>query len=295
MSKWDGKSKGSVLGYQIFVFLIKTFGVRAAYFILYFVATYYFLFLKKSNRAMFYYFHKRLGYSSGKARKMVFKNYFAFGQTLIDKIAIASGMREKFTYEFDGIETLQKLLAEKKGGVLISAHIGNFEINEYFFNDIDFDLEINVVTSDTEHRAIKEYLESVSHKTNAKFIIVKDDLSHIFEINTALAKNELVCFTGDRYIGGTKSIKETFLGEEANFPAGPFLIASRLKVPVVFVYVMKEPKLHYHLYARVAEVTHRNDRELLKTYIKSVESMLKKYPLQWFNYFDFWDQFPDKK
>jgi len=295
MSKWDGKSKGGVLGYQIFVFLIKTFGVRVAYFILYFVATYYFLFLKKSNRVMFYYFHKRLGYSNLKARKMVFKNYFAFGQTLIDKTAIASGMREKFTYEFDGIETLQKLLAEKKGGVLISAHIGNFEINEYFFNDIDFDLEINVVTSDTEHRAIKEYLESVSRKTNAKFIIVKDDLSHIFEINTALAKNELVCFTGDRYIEGTKSIKETFLGEEADFPAGPFLIASRLKVPVVFVYVMKEPKLHYHLYARVAEVTHRNDRELLKTYIKSVESMLKKYPLQWFNYFDFWDQFPDKK
>ena len=295
MSKWDGKSKGSVLGYQIFVFLIRTFGVRVAYFILYFVATYYFLFLKKSNRVMFYYFHKRLGYSNMKARKMVFKNYFAFGQTLIDKTAIASGMREKFTYEFDGIETLQKLLAEKKGGVLISAHIGNFEINEYFFNDIDFDLEINVVTSDTEHRAIKEYLESVSQKTNAKFIIVKEDLSHIFEINTALAKNELVCFTGDRYIEGTKSIKETFLGEEADFPAGPFLIASRLKVPVVFVYVMKEPKLHYHLFARVAEVTHRNDRELLKTYIKSVESMLKKYPLQWFNYFDFWDQFPDKK
>ena len=295
MSKWDGKSKGSVLGYQIFVFCIKTFGVRVAYFILYFVATYYFLFLKKSNRVMYYYFHKRLGYSSAKARKMVYKNYFAFGQTLIDKIAIASGMREKFTYEFDGIENLQQLLAEKKGGVLISAHIGNFEINEYFFNDIDFDLEINVVTSDTEHLAIKEYLESVSRKTTAKFIIVKDDLSHIFEINTALAKNELVCFTGDRYIEGTKSITEKFLGEEANFPAGPFLIASRLKVPVVFVYVMKEPKLHYHLYARVAEVTHRNDRELLKTYIKSVESMLQKYPLQWFNYFDFWDKFPDKK
>ena len=116
MSKWDGKSKGSVLGYQIFVFCIKTFGVRVAYFILYFVATYYFLFLKKSNRVMYYYFHKRLGYSSAKARKMVYKNYFAFGQTLIDKIAIASGMREKFTYEFDGIENLQQLLAEKKIG-----------------------------------------------------------------------------------------------------------------------------------------------------------------------------------
>ena len=71
MSKWDGKSKGSVLGYQIFVFCIKHLGVRTAYFMLYFVAAYYFLFLKKSNRVIFYYFHKRLGYSRFKAKKMV--------------------------------------------------------------------------------------------------------------------------------------------------------------------------------------------------------------------------------
>lgn len=295
MSKWDGKSKGSVLGYQIFVFCIKHLGVRTAYFMLYFVAAYYFLFLKKSNRVIFYYFHKRLGYSTFKAKKMVYKSYFTFGTTLIDKTAIAAGMRDKFTYEFDGIENLKKLLAEKKGGVLISAHIGNFEINEYFFNDIDIDLQINVVTSDNEHQAIKEYLNKVSQKTNAKFIIVKEDMSHIFEINTALTNNELICFTGDRYMEGTKSLTENFFGEEAKFPAGPFMIASRLKVPVVFVYVMKEPKLHYHLYARVAEVKHRDAPELLRTYIKSVESMLKIYPLQWFNYFDFWDEFPQHR
>lgn len=294
MSEWDGKSKGSVLGYKIFVFSIKNLGVKTAYFMLYFVTAYYFLFLRKTSRSIFYYFHNRLQYPYWKAKKMVYQNYFVFGQTLVDKTAISAGMREKFTYEFDGIETLKKLLAEKKGGVLISAHIGNFEINEYFFNDIDIEFQINIVTTDNEHRAIKNYLESVSQKTNAKFIIVKEDLSHIFEINAALAKNELICFTGDRYLEGTKAISETFFGEEANFPAGPFLIASRLKVPVVFVYVMKEKNGHYHLYAREAEVTHRNDRELLKTYIKSVESMLQKYPLQWFNYFDFWNAFPKK-
>ncbi|HEU0135996.1 MAG TPA: lipid A biosynthesis acyltransferase [Flavobacterium sp.] len=292
MGKWDGKSVGSVLGYKIFVFCIKKPGVKVAYFVLYFVAAYYFLFLKKSNRVIFYYFRKRLQYPYWKAKKMVYKNYFIFGQTLIDKIAISAGMRDQFTYEFDGIESLKTLLAEKKGGVLISAHIGNFEISDFFFGDIDIDLQINVVTTDLEHRAIKDYLQKVTHKAPTKFIIVKDDMSHIFEINTALANNELVCFTGDRYLEGTKSIVGNFLGEDAHFPAGPFLIASRLRVPVVFVYVMKEPKLHYHLFARQAEVTHRNEQELLNTYIRSVESMLAKYPLQWFNYFDFWDAFP---
>ncbi|MEN2398413.1 lipid A biosynthesis acyltransferase [Flavobacterium sp. MC2016-06] len=290
MSQWDGKSKGTVLGYRIFVFLIQKAGVKAAYVLLYFVASYYFLFLRKSNKAISYYFKERLQYSYFKTKKMVFKSYYTFGQTIIDKVAISAGMRNKFTYEFDGIEVLKDLLAAKKGGVLISAHVGNFEIAEHFLGDIDLDFQINLVTTDLEHSDIKKYLETVTQKPTVKFIIIRDDLSHIFEINAALTNNELVCFTGDRYFEGTKSLSEEILGQEANFPAGPFLIASRLKVPVVFVYVMKEPNLHYHLYAREAAVKHRDEKALLKEYVKSVEGILQKYPLQWFNYFGFWNQ-----
>ena len=144
MSQWDGKSKGTVLGYKIFVFLIQKAGVKSAYVLLYFVASYYFLFLKKSNKAITYYFKERLKYSNFKTKKMVFKSYYTFGQTIIDKISISAGMRNKFTYEFDGIEILKNLLAEKKGGVLISAHIGNLEIAEHFLGDIDIDFQINL-------------------------------------------------------------------------------------------------------------------------------------------------------
>lgn len=294
MSEWDGKSKGTLLGYKIFVYCIKKLGIKAAYSVLIFVAFYYFIFEKRSNRAIFYYFNKRLGYSYLKSIWSVYKSYFTFGQTIIDKTAISAGLRDKFTYEFDGIDLLKKLLAEKKGGVLISAHVGNFEIAEHFFGEIDFDFQINLVTTDMEHSIIKEYLDSVTKKSSIKFIIVKEDLSHIFEINNALANNELICFTGDRYFEGTKTLTEELLGQEAHFPAGPFLIASRLKVPVLFVYVMKEANLHYHLYARESEAKHRDEKGLLKAYTTSVENMLLKYPMQWFNYFDFWNSLNKK-
>jgi predicted LPLAT superfamily acyltransferase len=203
-------------------------------------------------------------------------------------------MRNVFTYEFDGEEILKKLLAEKKGGILISAHIGNFEIAEYFFGEIDIDFQINLVTTDLEHTTIKKYLERITEKPSVKFILIKDDMSHVFEISAALGRNELICFTGDRYFEGVKSLPESLLGLEAQFPAGPFLIASRLKVPVVFVFVMKEPNLHYHLYTRGAQVKHRDEKGLLKAYTESVELMLQKYPLQWFNYFDFWNQLENR-
>lgn len=293
MSKWQGKSRGTILGYKIFVFCIKNLGVRAAYTVLYFVAAYYFLFLKKSNRDIFYYFHHRLQYPYWKAKFSIYRSYRIFGKVLIDKMAMSAGLRQQFTFEFDGVDKLKDLLAAQKGGILLSAHIGNFETAAFFFADIDFDCQINLVTTDQEVTLIKEYLESVTTRpSTTKFITIKEDLSHIFDINQALSQNELICFTGDRYFEGSKYLEATLLGKKAKFPAGPFMIASRLDVPVVYVYVMKEPKLHYHLYARVAtDIKKRDAQGLLENYIQNLESMIEKYPDQWFNYFDFWDHY----
>lgn len=288
-SEWEGKSKGSVFGYKVFVFLIKNLGVKSAYSLLFFVALYYCFFAPTNVKAIYYYFNKRLKYSRLKSIAHVFKSFFVFGQTIIDKVAISSGLRDSFTYNFDGRQNIKDLLDHKKGGILISAHVGNFEISEFFFAELDQTATISLVVTDTERQAIKEYLRQYTRKSHTKFIVIKEDISHIFEINAALSRNEIVCMTGDRYIKGTKFMEEQLLGETAQFPAGPFMIASRLKVPVIFVYVMKDPKQHYHLYARTAENKHRDAPHLLKEYTKSVEWMLKKYPKQWFNYFDFWN------
>ncbi len=289
MAQWEGKSRGTVLGYKIFIFFMKKLGLGSAYFILYFVAFYFLLFSPKGTKSSYYYFRKRLQYSPLKSIFNVYRSYYKFGQTIIDKVAIRSGLRDKFTYDFDGEENLKQLIADKNGGILISAHVGNFEIAEFFFKEIDFNSQINIVTTDQEHSDIKSYLESVSQKSSIKLILIKEDLSHIFDINTALANNELICFTGDRYFEGIRFLEEEFLGKSAKFPAGPFLLASRLKVPVAFVYVMKETNKHYHLYTRLATAEKRDAQGLLQNYTQSIEWILKQYPLQWFNYFDFWE------
>ena len=290
MSQWDGKSRGAVLGYKIFIFFIKKFGIRSAYLLLYFVALYFVLFSVKGRKASFYYFHNRLGHSKILSLFKVYKSNISFGRTIIDKFAIASGLKDKFTYNFENEQSLKDILKGKKGGILISAHVGNFEIAEYFFSRVDeFSTQINLVTTDNEHRAIKSYLESVSLKTNMKFIIIKEDMSHIFEMNNALNNNELICFTGDRYLKGSKFLTEKLLGKEANFPAGAFLLGSRLKVPVIFLYIMKQSSKHYHFFAEEAVFKNRDAQDLLKQYTISIERILKKYPYQWFNYFDFWD------
>lgn len=288
-AEWQGKSRGTVLGYKIFVFFMKNLGLKAAYFILYFVAAYFCLFAMDSSKAIYHYFRHRLKFSKTRSLLSIYKSYYVFGQTIIDKVAISSGLRDKFTYEFDGIDLIRETIRQKKGGVLISAHVGNFEIAEFFFGELEEKTSISLLTTDVEHTAIKEYIESVTSESNINLIIIKEDLSHIFEINAALARNEIVCITGDRYVKGSKYLSQSLLGEEAKFPAGPFLLASRLNVPVLFVYVMKETTSHYHLYARRAKAKKRDAKKLLEEYTESVSWMLEKYPLQWFNYFDFWN------
>lgn len=288
MAEWEGKSKGTVTGYKIFIFLINNAGLNAAYILLAFVSFYYFVFNRKQTRIVYNYFRKRHRQSAFQSLINTYRNNFVFGQTIVDKVAIAAGLEKKFTYEFDGIENIRQLAKDDSAGIMISAHVGNFELAQHFMGE--FDKKIHLVTTDEEREAIKSLLDNVMAKPKVEFIIVNEDLSHIFEINKVIEEKQMICFTGDRFFPNTKTLEAKFLGENAKFPAGTFLISSRLKTPVLFVYVMRERNRHYHLYARKAEFINRDANSLLEAYTKSIEKILEKYPLQWFNYYDFWNK-----
>ncbi|WP_257668476.1 lysophospholipid acyltransferase family protein [Parapedobacter tibetensis] len=286
MSEWEGKSRGTVSGYKVFIFLIKHAGINIAYSLLVFVSFYYFFFSSRQTKTIYHYF--RIHRKNGPIRSIVntYLNYFVFGQTLIDKVAITAGLEHKYTYEFDGIHHIRQLAKDDTAGILISAHTGNFEVAQYFMGE--FDKKIHLVTTDEEQQAIKSYLASIMAKPKTEFIVVKNDLSHIFEITKVIGDKGIICFTGDRFVDNAKTLTSDLLGDSARFPAGPFLISSRLSTPVLFVYVMRERNKHYHLYARKATFNHRDAQSLLHAYTKSIEQILAKYPLQWFNYYDFW-------
>ena len=286
MAEWEGKSKGTATGYKIFIILIQKAGIGVAYFLLAFVSFYYFLFNTKQTRVIYNYFRQKHKQTVFRSLMNTYRNNYIFGQTLIDKVAIAAGLENKYTYEFDGIENIHQLAKDESAGIMISAHVGNFELAQHFMGE--FDKKIHLVTTDEERVAIKSLLDSVMAKPNVEFVIVKDDMSHIFDIHNVIENQQIICFTGDRYFPETKTLEAELFGEKAKFPAGPFLLSSRLNTPVLFVYVMRERNRHYHLYARKAEFKNRDAQSLLENYTKSIEKILEKYPLQWFNYYDFW-------
>lgn len=292
MPQWQGKSRGNTLGYKIFVSVIKQFGVMPAYALLRVVALYYFLFSWTSSGLMYSYFRERHGFTKYKSLMSIYKNYFVFGQTLLDKTAVMAGIENNFTYNFDGEEHLHRIVAGGIGGILLSAHVGNWEVAGHLLKRLN--TRINVVMFDGEHERIKTYLKEVTGPKNFNVIVVKEDLSHIYEMGAALQKNELICLHADRYLPGNKTEVENFLGSNAQFPVGPFLLAASFKVPVSIVFAFKETAKHYHFYG--SKLLLKNEEEsksafkqrLMTTFVQELEQKVKAYPEQWFNYYNFW-------
>ncbi len=291
MPSWQGKSKGKPWGYRIFVKILNTAGVKPAYILLRFVSLHYLVFSFKTTKSTYTYFHKRIGYGPIQSILKIYENYNLLGQSIIDKVVLMSGIPNKFTFNFDGRQNLKDLAAMGQGGLLLSAHIGSWEVAGQLLGTIT--TVINIVVFDGEKESIKDYMESITGKSTVNFIVIKNNLSHIFQIHEALSKNELVCMHADRYLEGNKTLTTRFLNNDAKLPLGPFLLASKFKVPVVFVFAMKESTYHYHFFAsEIKDYLHLNKEEaiyqILADFVKEMEQKVKRYPEQWYNYYNFW-------
>lgn len=289
MANW-GSSRGNQLGYKIFITLIKTAGIFPAYALLRLVTIYYLFFPGKSGKNLKYYFKNRLGYGSIKTIFAFYENFNYLGRSIIDKIVLMSGVPSPFTVNHEGKTFLDDIVKEGKGGLLISAHIGNWEGAGHLLKRLN--TKINIVMYDGEHEKIKEYLEKVRERS-FNVITIKNDISHIYEINEAFQRNELVCIHADRFVEGNKTIETELLGSKALLPIGPFVLATTFQVPVSFVFAVKEGVKHFHFFASKPKTYPRGRAgipEIVNDYAYRMEVMIKKYPLQWHNYFPYWEE-----
>lgn len=293
MAGWKGQSRGGKAGYSVFIFLINHLGLGAAYTLLAFVALYFIPAAPKSTSDTWRYARRVLGYGYVKSAWLVYRNYFAFGQSIIDRTAISAGMQDKFHFEFDGLDGIVDALGDGKGVITIGAHFGNWAAGEPFFRE--YCKRLNLVMFDNEHSDIKKILENNrAAERGFKIIPVNaDNLAHIFMITDALRKGEAVSFLGDRYVNEDKLLAADFMGRTASFPAGPYILAGKMGVPVFFYMPVRRPHRTFRFRFVRADipaprsVTHP-EQQILGQFISVLEEEMCVCPEQWYNYFDFW-------
>lgn len=294
-NKWDGQSQAKVLGFKIFVFILNTFGLSPAYFILRFVSFYYFL-ISKPNKYIRQYFIQAHGYSPLKARLATYKNNFILGQTIIDKVAVMAGMKNPFKVIHKNGSMLEEISSIGKGGILVSAHIGNWEVAGQGLNRLG--TAFNILMYSNEKEDVKQYMDGVMKEKKINIISIDEETkSHIIELHKAFTNNELVVMHGDRFREGAKTLTANFFGKPAHFPSGPFIMAAKFGVPLCIAFAVKTNTRTYQFsIEQPIQVTRvRGEaqlekvcQELLLQYVAKVEEMAKAYPHQWFNYYDFW-------
>ena len=232
-----------------------------------------------------------MGFNFFKSLKMLYKNYYVFGQTLIDKTAVIANLIGNYSFQFTGENYLREIVQKGKGGILLSAHIGNWEAAGHLLKRLE--TRIHILMFDGEDPKIKSYIESMKLARSFNIILVKEDLSHIYKISEALASNELVCIHADRFLTKNKTISAKFLGKKTFFPEGPFQLALKFGVPVAFVYAFKADLLKYHFYSSNIKYYSKRDGHSIETvlndYLYDLEEKLRVYPEQWFNYYKFWN------
>lgn len=289
--EWQGRSRGGKTGYEIFIFLMNHCGVRAAYLLLFFVVLYFIPAAPGSTGDIWRYSRVILKNGFMKSVFFIFRSYYSFGQSIIDKVAIRSGLSSDFHYDFDNIGSLINVISEGKGAIIICAHFGNWAAGEPFFRQ--YRTKLNIVMFDNEYESIKKVMED-NREEEAGFKIIpvnKDDYAHIFSITEALDKGELVCFMGDRYVHEENLMSASFMGYPVRFPSGPFLISAMLDVPVYFYYAIRCPGMTYKFSFIEADKKHvakETKGYILSQYIDSLEKNIRLYPEQWYNYYDFW-------
>ncbi len=293
---WDGKTKGSLTGYKIFVFLIKKAGLNSAYFLLFFVSVWFIIFSRKATKSQYYFFRKRLKFSILKTIFYIWKNTFVFGQILIDKVAVLSGMLNKFTYEHTNAEVITGMIKDKTGGILINAHIGSWQIAGQLLER--YNGTIYILMLDAEKENIKRFLESAESKNKIEIIPLKEDGSHLITIDKILKAKGILVMHADRYTENADTLTHEFLGKKAKFAKGPFHLAAKYGVPVSFATAFREKRRHYKFYAMPSfyikypgNISKRKEEiyKKSKIYVKELEKIIKKHPEQWFNFYNFWN------
>ena len=292
--QWTGKTGGGSFGQKFLFGFLKKVRVSFLYPVLYLIIPFYLLFGRKGYKAMMSFFHEHLGKTRWQAFWATVKNHIIFGQVVLDKFALLAGNTSQFKVSVDNLDIFNQAIDLPSGFITVSAHIGNFEAAGLCLHQDK--KELNGVVYGGETQAFSQHRAEAFQKSHLKLIPVSNDMSHLFAIKSAVENGEIVTLHGDRLWGSPKYFSCNFLGSEAHFPIGTFRLATQMEAPVFAVFIMKEKGLSYHGY--VYRLNHlENEKSSVKKaeyigrqYVEKLEETIRKYPEQWFNYYDFWSK-----
>lgn len=272
---------------------------------IFFVTLFYYVVNKEERNNIALYRKNLLNYYKDDVKDTLSKtttysNFYAFSESICDKIAVWKGKIEYKDLVFANEEYLHNELSikyddkDRKGHILLVSHFGNIEVMRAISRHIK-ETKIAILVYQQHSQSFANMINEIS-KTELKAFDVSDlSIDKMLELSELINEGCHIGIMADRVsLNDRKNIKVKFLGEDCLLPTGAFILAGLLKCPVTTIWCEKI-KGKYHV--EIEKVTDKvilsgNKEDSIRPYINKYVSILEKHiknnPTQWFNFYNFW-------
>lgn len=292
-----------VLGIRVLVWVHRWFGRAAFRLFLRPVVSYYFLAGRTARAASREYLRRLGGHfpESGLRGSWLesYRHFLAFGENLLDKIIVWTGGIDPAQVDFEGRPLLLDLLEQKRGALILSGHLGNLEICQALAS-LRGNLRLNILVHTKHAEQFNRLLGHAGQGGNITLIQVTElNPAVAIALQEKIGQGEFLVMVGDRIPVGSqrRTVPASFLGAQAEFAQGPYLLAALLRCPVYTLFCYPQGgryQIHLEPFAESIQLPRQEPQRrqaleaLAGRYAGRLEAHCRAAPLQWFNFYPYW-------
>lgn len=234
-------------------------------------------------------------FSQSRVHQVARDCYDSLGRTSVEAAilpALSNATRLEMFERVDGWDVLEAARAEGRGVVVVTGHLGNWEIaGSYIASRIPF----HAVSRRMANPLFDAYLNETRANGGMQMIWDGDAVRVSPRV---LRQNHAVAFLADQDGLGLASTFVPFFGRPAKTPRGPAVFALRLDAPMIFGVSVRQPSGRYALLLERVTAPRTGDREtdvdaLVLAFTERLEAMIRRYPEQYFWHHRRWRRQPE--
>jgi len=223
----------------------------------------------------------------------VMRHLFTFACVILDRVFFLSGRTADYDLKVQGLEAITEVVNSGRGCILLGSHLGSFDVLRAFGRTAPVRVRPVMFRLNSGH--LTRLLEALDPEL-AHDVIEIGAPEGMLQIQECIERGEIVGFLADRAPVQDRMVATAFLGGQAEFPAGPLVLAAIIGAPVVLFYgVRTAPRRYIIRFERFAEriVLPRAQREAelqvwIDAYSRSLAAACRAHPFNWFNFYPFW-------
>jgi Kdo2-lipid IVA lauroyltransferase/acyltransferase len=223
-------------------------------------------------------------------RRMTFRTFSNYCHCIANGYRVHAGYGRPLPAEVEGLNILQELLSSGRGAILATGHLGNWHLGPYLLAQQKLP-QITVVMHEEPNRETQR-IEVALRDRRMRVLYPHPSPLLSLELRGALDRGELVGIQMDRP-GSNGGVVVPCAGGWATFDLGPAALSRACGVPVVPVFfplIAEGVRVEIHPPLWANRTADRKDdlRELTARLAEIYGRVIRRYPDQWFNFYDFW-------